>query len=160
MIGICGASGFIGWELYNFIAEKEEEVLGTYCHNYKDGLQKFDLRNDYLNMFDSCDYVVILSAHAKIQFCEQNRIEAFYLNVLKTKHLLDHLNKKGIPALFVSSDAAEKMRDTTYGKYKRMIEKYIKDNKLNADYIRPGKINEDNIKELCEQIWARIGRKD
>lgn len=166
MIGICGASGFIGSHLERYLLIKGEKVLGTYCNNFKPGMVKFDLRKDDLGIFDECRFVVILSAYAKIKYCEDNCAEAFWLNVYKTCELLNHLNNKGIPALFISSDAAvkEDLMDTNYGKYKRMVEKFIKKKKLKASYIRPGKIKPENIDDLCqkicEQVWAYNGRKD
>lgn len=155
MIGICGASGYIGWELYNYLKGKGLRVKGTYHNNKKEGLLPFDLRRDPLKFFNGCKFVVILSAYAKIRFCDDNRVEAYNLNVFRTKALLDHLNEQGIPALFVSSDAAER-RDTIYGKYKRQVEKHITDNWLKAEYIRPGKIDDENIIQLCEEIYGYI----
>ncbi|GAG10405.1 unnamed protein product [marine sediment metagenome] len=166
MIGICGASGFIGQEIFRQLMNKGETVLGTYCNNRKIGLVRFDLRRHSFKIFDDCSYVVVASAYAKIKFCQENNLEAFFLNVYRTKLLLDYLNEKGIPTLFISSDAAVKvdLMDTNYGKYKRMIEKHIKKKKLKSDFIRPGKIDKDNIKDLCklicEQAWAYKGRKD
>lgn len=167
MIGICGASGLIGSVLQKEIIKKGETVLGTYCHHPKPGLVRFDLRNDDITLFDGCDFVFVLSNYKKIAYCEENKIEAFWLNVYCTVRLLNHLNKKGIPALFVSSDAAIKpeLMETTYGKYKRLVERYIKEKNLkNCDFIQPGRINDENVEELarqmCEKAWARKGRKE
>lgn len=155
MIGICGASGYIGRSLFERLKLKGERVLGTYCHNEVEDMFRFDLRRGSLKFFDGCSFVVILSAYAKIQYCEQNKIEAFWLNVYRTRQLLDRLRKRGIPALFMSSDAATRY-DTVYGQYKRQVEKYIDRNNLPAMYLRPGKINEGNITLLCEVIYAHI----
>ena len=128
MIGICGASGLIGSALHRILCEKGYSVLGTYCHNYQPGLFKFDLRTDDPDLFKDCELVVITSAYKKIKFCEENILEAFWLNVFNTLRLIEYLTEKGIPALFISSDAAIKpeLMETTYGKYKRIVEKYIK----------------------------------
>lgn len=155
MIGICGASGYIGQALCKFLKDKRLKVLGTYCRNHRDGLFRFDLTKDKLSIFDSCDFVVILSAYCKIRFCDENRVDAYELNVWKTKELLQYLSDKGIPALFVSSDAAETM-DTVYGQYKRLVEKFIQKNWINATWIRPGKVTESNIEALCKEIYAHI----
>lgn len=151
MIGICGASGFIGWGLYNYFLSLGEEVLGTYCNHQKPGLVKFDLRTDHFSIFDNCYFVVITSAYAKIKFCEENPLEAYALNVFYTVELLEYLNDKHIRSLFISSDMAVN-RVNNYGKYKAMVEQYIDQNKLRAKYIRPGRINKDNIRGLCSQI--------
>jgi nucleoside-diphosphate-sugar epimerase len=164
MIGICGASGFIGRELYQMMKSSGERVLGTYFNNPLPGLVKFDLRQRDFTIFDKCEFVIVASAYAKIKFCQENVVEAFFLNVLQTCRLLEHLNERGIPALFISSDAAERLMETNYGKYKRMVEKYIKKKKLKCSYIRPGKITKENITELCEDMYAQAcaykGRKD
>lgn len=166
MIGICGASGFIGHALFEHLIYKGKTVLGTYCHNSKPGMVRFDIRKSGFDIFDKCEIVVVLSAYAKIKFCEENKVEAFFVNVFQTCKLLSYLNDKGIPALFISSDASVRadLMDTTYGKYKKIVEKYIKKKGLKCEYIRPGKITKDNVKELCdivcEQIWAYKGRKD
>lgn len=157
MIGICGASGYIGRALYDYLKKRGMKVLGTYYRNRDPRFRKFDLRDDPFDLFDRCSYVVITSAYAKIRFCQDHPIESFWLNVYKTRELLQHLSDKGIPALFISSDAAiNHLSNTNYGKYKRQIERYIRDNGLKAQFIRPGRINEDNIETLCREIYAYI----
>ena len=155
MIGICGASGYIGWALYNYLTKNGHEVMGTFYTRPRACLRSFNLREDDFSIFDGCEFVVILSAYVKIRWCEMNQIEAYWLNVYRTKELLSYLDKKGIPALFISSDAAHTM-NTTYGRYKRQVEKHISCGKLNSKYIRPGKINEDNIGALCKEIHEYI----
>ena len=155
MIGICGASGYIGQELCRLLSEKKKRYMGTYCKNYKEGLLPFDMRSDSFDIFNGCNFVVILSAYCKIRWVDDNRVDAYELNVFRTKALLDHLNEKGIPALFVSSDAAER-KNTVYGKYKRYVERHIRDNWLKATYIRPGKVDDDNISAVCGEIYAHI----
>jgi len=156
-IGLCGASGRIGWPLYNFLKAKRHKVLGTYCYNSRsnaigNSLVKYDLREDTLDFFDKCDYVILASAYCNTPFCEQNKIEAYWLNVYRTEELLTHLSEKGIPTLFISSIAAKVNLDTTYGKYKRQVEKYMEENLVGVGYIRPGKTNQDNVQQLCEEI--------
>ena len=157
MIGICGASGYIGRALFKYLDKKGEKVMGSWCNNkcFEDGYFHFDLRENSPKIWKSFDYVVILSAYAKIQFCEDEKLESYWLNVHRTIELLNYLDDQGIPALFVSSDAAERL-DTTYGRYKRMAEKHIDKYQLNAKYIRPGKINKGNIKDLCKEIYDHI----
>jgi dTDP-4-dehydrorhamnose reductase len=155
MIGICGASGYIGGALYKYLRKKKLSVMGTYFNRPAGDLKKFDLREDSFEIFDECDFVVILSAYVKIRWCEANQIEAYWLNVYRTKELLSYLHAKGIPALFISSDAAHTY-DTVYGKYKRYVEKHISCGKLNASFIRPGKINECNMDALCKEIYENI----
>jgi len=155
MIGICGASGYIGSRLFQYLHDQGEKVMGTYCNCTKKGLARYDLRTDRLSFFDDCSYVVVCAAYVKIRFCEINKMEAYWLNVYRTRELLEHLSNKGISALFISSDAAAR-HDTTYGKYKKLVEKYIRQDNLKVQVIRPGKINEDNIDNLCEGIYAYI----
>lgn len=158
MIGICGASGMIGNALYEYLIEKKRTVLGTYCHNPKQGMVRFDLRWDDFEIFEKCSFVIVASAYSKIKFCEENKMEAFLLNVFQTCKFLSYLNDKGIPALFISSDASVKkdLNKTMYGKYKKMVERYINKKGLKCIYIRPSKITGKNVKELCEQICDQM----
>lgn len=157
MIAICGASGYIGRHLLSYLRKRRVGVLGTYNSSrmMEGNTIRFDMRTDSHELFRDMDFVVIAAAYVKIKWCEENKIEAYWLNVYHTKRLLDSLDNWGIPALFISSDAAGR-GDTTYGKYKRQVEKYIDQNDLNAKYIRPGKINDDNIEDLCREIYAHI----
>jgi dTDP-4-dehydrorhamnose reductase len=156
MVGICGASGYIGYNLYCYLTMLGEEVLGTYCKNEKPGLVKFDLMKDEFSIFANCEYVVIASAYAKIKFCEENPTESFKLNYEATTNLLLYLENRKIDTLFISSDAVEKFPNTKYGRYKALVEDFIKINWLHTRYIRPGKITYDNINRLCEEIYADI----
>lgn len=155
MIGICGASGYVGWELFRYLKGRHENVMGTYCRNRKNGLVRYDLREDPFSIFDQCSYVIVAAAYAKIKFCEKNQLEAFWLNVYRTRELLQYLNDKGIPALFISTDIAENP-NTIYGKYKLRVERFIKKEGLKSAYIRPGKIHKDNIRGLCDEIYENI----
>jgi len=160
-IGLCGASGRIGWPLFKFLKAKGHEVLGTYHQNSRNNvighnLVKYDLKVDPLTLFDNCDYVILAAAYCNTPFCENNKIEAYWLNVWRTKQLLHHLSDKGIPTLFVSSVAAVENLDTVYGQYKRQVEKYIMKEMLDVQYIRPGKTGPDNVEQLCKEIYAYL----
>ena len=151
-IGICGASGYLGWKLFNYFTV---DKMGTYCNNYKPGLVKFDLRTDDFSIFDKCSFVVILSAYAKIQFCEDNRQEAYDLNVRHTERLLEYLHSKGIRSLFISSDASIRP-NTFYGLCKREVDYYIKQRKLNSQSLVPvGKFDKDKLEEFCMIVKRR-----
>ena len=162
MIGICGGSGYIGSALYEYLISKGENVMGTYCKNKKPGLIKYDLRTTSFTMFSQCSYVIITSAY-KVKFCEENAIEAHFLNVYRTKGLLEYLDGQNIPAFFISSAIAVKP-DTKYGKYKAEVERFIRIHRLKARFNRPGpvKVNEETIKPLCEEIYNdyQSGRRE
>jgi len=155
LIGICGASGYIGWALYQFLRFKNELVLGTYYNHWQVGLVKFDLTRDDPAIFDKCGFVVITSAYAKIDFCEANPFEAHALNVWHTKRLLEYLDAKGIKSLFLSSDMATN-KEKNYGKYKAQVEQFITKNLKHSSFIRPSKINDENMGELCQEIYQKI----
>lgn len=147
--------------MFKFLKAKGHKVLGTYLTNSRNNvlrgqLVKYDLREDPIEFFDKCDYVILAAAYCNTPFCEENRIESYFLNVYKTKELLTHLSYKGIPTLFISSVAAVENLDTTYGKYKRLVERYIMREGLAVQYIRPGKTGKDNVGELCKEIYAYI----
>jgi len=155
-IGLCGASGRIGLPLFKFLKAKGNKVVGTYCNNKIPDLVRFDLREDPLDFFDKCDVVILAAAYTNTPFCEQNKIEAFWMNVYRTIALLTHLSDKKIPTMFISSVAAVENLDTVYGDYKRRVEKCIKKEQLKIEYIRPGYTNKDNVQALCKEIYADI----
>ena len=155
-IGLCGASGRIGYPLFKYLRSRGHKVLGTYNKNTRDGLVRYDLREDPLDFFDECDYVILAAAYCNTPFCEDNKIEAYFLNVYRTNELLIHLSDKKIPTLFISSVAAVENLNTVYGRYKRQVERYIMREGLDVQYIRPGKTNQDNVQQLCEEIYAEI----
>lgn len=160
-IGLCGASGRIGWPLYKFLEGKRQKVLGTYCVNSRKNdigneLVRYDLRKDSISFFDGCDCVILAAAYCNTPFCENNKIEAYLLNVFRTKELLIHLSEKDIPTLFISSVAATENLDTVYGRHKLQVERYIKSEGLKIQYIRPGKTGKDNVEQLCEEIYGII----
>lgn len=158
MIGLVGASGFLGWPLYNYlIKNSSHSILGTYYNNAKMGLVKFDMSKDDFSIFDKCSMVVILSAYCKIYFCEANRQLVYDLNVYHTKRLLDYLHAKGIPSLFISSFSIIRP-NTFYGICKLEVENYINQEKLNSQYLRLDKITLDNMEEWCMIIKWRIDK--
>jgi len=164
MIGLCGASGRIGYPLFEYLKSKGNKVLGTYHHHKITGLVRYDLRKDSISFFDKCEYVILAAAYCNTPFCENNRVEAYWLNVWRTKELLQHLSDKKIPTLFISSIAAKVNLADTYGKYKRLVERYIVQEGLAVEYIRPGKTGKDNVGQLCEEIYEgiklRLRKKD
>ena len=160
IIGLCGASGRIGYPLFKYLQAKKHKVLGTYCNGSRNNpthqLVRYDLREDPIDFFDKCDCVILAAAYCNTPFCENNKLEAYWLNVYRTKELLQHLSDIGMPTLFVSSVAAVENLDTVYGQYKRIVERYIKSAGLKVEYIRPGKTGPENVGELCEKIYKII----
>lgn len=160
-IGLCGASGRIGWPLFQYLKRKGHAVLGTYCNNSRcnsigSQLSRYDLREDAIDFFDKCDCVILAAAYCNTPFCEKNQWEAYWLNVYRTKQLLSHLSDIRMPTLFISSVAAVENLDTVYGRYKLLVERYIKSAGLKVAYIRPGKTGPNNVGELCEKIYGII----
>lgn len=155
IIGICGASGYIGWGLFNFLLNRGEQVMGTYFKHPKLGLAKFNMLKNSFSIFKRCDYVVVASAYAKIQFCEENPTRTYKLNVQATEGLLQYLDNRHIKTLFISSDMALD-HSKLYGCYKAEVERFIQTNLNYCCFIRPGKINNNNMGELCKEIYRKI----
>jgi hypothetical protein len=157
VIGICGASGLIGWDLYNLL-KSMGGVIGTYCQHPKDGLIKFDILTDSFDIFNSCKCVVIsficggLGGVFKLENPDE---ELCRLSYQKTKSLLEYLDKKNINTIFISSNGIE-TTNNFYTKYKLDIENFIINKLKHSQFIRPDRIDINNVRKLNEEIYQMI----
>jgi nucleoside-diphosphate-sugar epimerase len=157
VIGICGASGFIGWDLFQLLKTKDD-VLGTYCEHPRDGLIKFDIVSDSFEIFDSCKCVIltlICGGLGGVFKQESPNEELCRLSYLKTKSLLEYLDKKNINTIFISSKGIE-TTNNFYTKYKLDIENFITNKLKHSQFIRPDRIDIDNVCKLNEEIYQMI----
>jgi len=157
MIGICGASGRIGYDSYELLKSKYQ-VIGTYFRHFRDGLIKFNVITDSFTIFDSCQYVIITFICGgrrnmfKYGYPDEELCEQSYL---KTKDLLVYLDNKNINTIFISSINVETM-DDFYTKYKIKIENLITNELKHSKFIRPGRISKYNVRKLSEEIFKLI----
>ncbi len=150
MIGICGASGKLGYALYKYLNTKEDSVFGTYYKHPKDGLVYFDITKDEFSIFNSCNVVIITSACTDISLCESNSKETKLINVTRTIEFINYLNTKNIKSLFLSSILAS--TQCIYGQQKLLVEKHID----LSSYVRLKEIKNKNIPSFCEEIYKKI----
>ena len=124
MIIVLGASGYIGNNLYNKFTEEEFNVAGTYFKNKINGLVYFDICNMHLDDFKintKIRYVIIASAvNANIDDSKKNWDNSYYVNVTKTKSIIDYCFEQGIIPIYISSDG---VFDGLKGKYKEIDKK-------------------------------------
>jgi len=173
-IGIVGASGLVGYNLFQFLSEKKENVLGTYCSTKKDGLVKLDLLTDDFSLFDKCTHVIIIAALANIDQCYLKKEEAYKINVERTVELIQRLGGKGIKSIFISSDQVfdgikgyYKEDDLPnpvnyYGKFKLQVEEFLKNNLKNYLILRLSKIYSRNLQDnsMFAEILLKLQKKE
>jgi dTDP-4-dehydrorhamnose reductase len=150
---IIGASGLIGWSLYNLLEKKSKVVLGTYTNNKEDGLLNFDLKESDFSCFKGvakADVFYLLSAYSNPTWIAQNKLTAEELNFTKTIRFIDFLIKKRIKIIFMSSvevfdgqKGGYSEEDSPnplnfYGELKLKVEEYLISNYDNYTIVRTG----------------------
>ena len=151
MIGIAGASGLIGYNLYLSLKGKGVETVGSYCSIKKDNLFKFDIIKDKFSCFDKCTHLVIAAGITNIDDCLRNKDEAYKCNVEKTIELIRYLADKKIEPVFLSSDQVfdglkgnyvetdQPNPPNYYGNFKLQVEEFLKGNLKNYLVLRLSK---------------------
>ena len=124
MILVLGASGYIGNNLYNRFMEEKFNVVGTYFKNKINGLVYFDICNMYLDDFKintKIRYIIIASAvNANIDDSKKNWNNSYYVNVTRTKSIIDYCFEHDIIPIYISSDG---VFDGLKGRYKEIDKK-------------------------------------
>lgn len=174
MIGIIGASGLIGYNLYKALKSSRRKVIGTYFLNKKKELVRFDLKRGDFSLFDKCAQVVISSAITNIDECFLNKNEAYRINVKKTVEFIKYLADRAIKPIFLSSDQvfdgkkgnyAEKDEPhpiNFYGDFKLQVEEFMKKNVENYLILRLSKIYSRSLKEpgMFTEMFLRLKKKE
>ena len=124
MILILGASGYIGNNLYNKFTEERFDVAGTYSKNKISGLVYFDIRNmnlDEIKLDKKIHYIIIASGiNINIDNSKKDWKNSYYVNVIKTKIIIDYCFKNDIIPIYISSDS---VFDGLKGRYKEIDKK-------------------------------------
>lgn len=174
MIGILGASGLIGYNLYQFLNMKEGKILGTYFSRKKKGLIKFDLLSSNFSLFDKCRHVIIVAAITNIDQCFLKQEEAYKVNVVRTIEFIQYLAKKGIKPIFISSDQVfdgykgnYKEEDLPnpinyYGRFKLQVEEFMKNNLKNYLILRLSKTYSRELEDggIFAEIFLKLKNKE
>jgi dTDP-4-dehydrorhamnose reductase len=157
MIGIVGASGLIGHNLFDFLRAHGEQAMGTYCLTPKEALLRFDLLKDDFAIFDNCNVVVISSAMSNIDQYYLEHDLAYQIHIVKTIELIKYLAERRIWIIFLSSDQVfdgkkgnyteldEPNPVNSYGLFKLQVEKYLMNNLDNYLILRLSKTYSTNI---------------
>lgn len=157
---IIGASGFIGFNLYNFLSQKSGlKVVGTYFSKQKNNkLIRLDAtsKKDLKKVISEMDYDVIIYAagNKNLKICESDIEEAKKINTYPIIELLDILNTNnfnpqliyistdyvfdGLKGDYTTTDVPEPK--TNYGISKYLSEIVIKKNYKNYSIVRTSAI--------------------
>ena len=168
---IVGINSYIGSNLSKFFKKKNFKIFGTTSRIIVNNKKKIylNLKNPELNFLNSkIDFAVICASITNIRKCESAPIQAKKINVTNTIKLLKYLNSKSIFTLYISSNLVfdgnksfNGIEDKTnpisnYGKYKLLVEKYIKSKRYkNYSILRLTKVIGNNsvlIKTLRKKI--------
>lgn len=143
-IGIIGSTGFIGNELSIFLKSYDYSILQiSRCKGAKLNLD-LSKPNDFdYSVFNSCDYIIFTAAVSSPDFCEDSFEQAYQINVIGTKFVIEQALEHQCRVIFFSSDAVYgsdigKAFDelqitnptTAYGKMKKEVEDTFKDNQF------------------------------
>lgn len=159
---IIGGSGFIGQTIEEVAKNKGYDVISTSCHQRGENFIKYNMLYD--NIMDILTthhivpkdvYIIICAAIAKMDMCYEKREEAYNLNVIATKKLINILSENNYKFGFISTDAVfdgksgyytEKSKcssQSEYGKQKAEIENYILENMSNNLIFRISMLLDD-----------------
>lgn len=139
-VGITGASGLVGWNLFKYLREQGVEVLGTYASRPRPGLIKWDLRDGDPALFDDCTHVVLSAAISNLDRCLSESELAYSVNVEGNFALLERIKSLGHFPIFFSSDQVFDGRRgnyketdeispvNVYGAHKAIVELYLQTN--------------------------------
>ena len=141
MILVLGASGYIGNNLYKNFLKEGFDVTGTYSNNKTDGLIHFDIRNmnlDKIKINKKIRYVIIASGiNVNIDNSKKDWKNSYYVNVTKTKVIIDYCFENNIIPIYISSDGVfdglkggyietdKKNPVNCYGTIKSEVEDYL-----------------------------------
>ena len=178
-IYLIGASGSMGWPLFNFL-RKKYSVVGTYNKNFKKNLIKFSFRNQkdknkILKNLSSKDVFIILSAETNVKWVHQNPKKSFEINSTLTKKFINDLIKKNVKIIYLSSaevfngrkgfykESSKPNPVNVYGKTKHIVEKHLtKSNYDNYHIIRTGRnVNmTDEYRCMIKDTYLTLLSKD
>ncbi len=178
-IFLIGASGSIGWPLFNHL-KKKFITIGTYNKNYSKYLVKFSFnnkneKNKILKQISCEDIVIILSAETNVRWVHQNPKKSYQINTLLTNNFISDLIKKKTRIIYISSaevfngrkgfynESSKPNPVNVYGKTKYAVEKYLGRSKYrNYHIIRTGQnVNmSDKFRCMVKDTYITLLGKD
>jgi dTDP-4-dehydrorhamnose reductase len=155
MILVLGASGYIGNNLYKNFLEEGFDVAGTYSSKKIDGLIHFDIRNmnlDKINLSKKISHIIISSGiNISIDNSKKDWKNSYYVNVTKTKKIIDYCFDKNITPIYISSDG---VFDGQKGGYVEIDKK----NPINCYGVIKNEVEDYLLKSGNKFIILRMGR--
>ena len=153
---ILGATGLVGSNLFKYLKKKNYKVNGTYFKNKKKNLIYFNISKNKINTLKDikkAKYLVIASAiNVNLDETKKNFKKSYFINVKRTKTVIDYCFKNNIIPVYISSDAVfdgkkgnykeldKKNPIHSYGKIKNDVEKYIIKRKKKYLIVRTSRI--------------------
>lgn len=106
---IIGASGLVGGQCYEYLLQKDYEVVGTYLNFKRSNLLYFDaidFNNPLNDKILSTDFDVIIhtAALTHVDYCEGNEDESYKNNVIATSNIISLAKRMNAKLCFTSSD--------------------------------------------------------
>ena len=163
MILILGASGYIGNNLYNKFMEEGFDVAGTYSKNKISRLVYFDIRNmnlDEIKLDKKIHYIIIASGiNINIDNSKRDWKNSYYVNVTKTKIIIDYCFENNIIPIYISSDGVfdglkggykeidKKNPVNCYGLIKNEVEDYLLNSGNKFIILRMGRVFGTDLKD-------------
>lgn len=153
---LTGSNGFLGQHIAK-IAKSDETVHLTgwsrskAIHDYCDDFEQINLGLAQItsNIISDFDVVIHTAAISHVDYCEENRDEAFLLNTETTRQLASACNESHTHLVHISTDfvfpGENKIVNETdntnpvnyYGRTKEMAELFVKDILPTSTIIRP-----------------------
>lgn len=119
---ITGANGFLGKKLIKVLSA-EHEVIGTSSMSTIPGLRKLDLRaprSIKKTLLDiKPDVLIHTAAITDIDYCENNKRQAWLVNVEGTKHLVYVCKAEKIKMFYISTDYVFSGKHSPYSERKK-----------------------------------------
>ncbi len=171
---IIGIDSYIGSNLRKYLTTNNVDVYGT--TNKKLKIKKkiyyLNLKKPKLNFLNiNIDAAVICASITNLKKCETKPQESKIINVTNTIKLLKFLESKPIFTLYISSNLVFNGKKSfysvldrpnpisKYGKYKLLVEKFIKSKKYkNYSILRLTKVIGGNSK-FIKYLESKINRK-
>lgn len=175
---ILGSTGYIGSYLYKRLKNDGYNVVGTSRRAVDDELIHYDIQSSSIErLLEKADnkeskVAIICIAESNINRCYENYEEAYDVNVVKTKKLMNQLSENGFHVIYFSSDNVfdGKSGDYTensqthpinkYGRMKVEMEQYIMKNMPKSCIFRIPKVvsiyreKQNVFTEWLEQMQA------
>lgn len=157
MILVLGSSGYIGHYMYKRFKEESWDVMGTYCHNKKEGMLHFDMENmeiDGLGLdIDKIKYVILSAAvNATIDESKIQWERSYNINVIKMKKVINYFLNNNIVPIYISTDNVFDGKNgkyietdkrnpiNSYGQLRNEIEDYLMEAGSRFVVLRMGKV--------------------